>query len=158
MWDPEDEYESFSFVRQSQTFPDVLLREQDNGANILMGIELKGWYLLAKEEEPTFRFTVTEAACNPWICWWWFPWTLSNILSGAPRLHRPFIQMARYCARKRNYYWLNERSVRSDAGRIDEPSDVRPYPSKGDNISDRATPTGRRWMADPTSGGWLDTA
>lgn len=142
VWDPADEYESFSFVRQSQTFPDVLLREQDNGVNILMGIELKGWYLLAKEEEPTFRFTVTEAACNPWDLLVVVPWALSNVLSGAPRLHRPFIQTARYCARKRNHYWLHERSVRRDTGDIDEPSGVRPYPSKGDNISDRATVDG----------------
>ena len=31
-----------------------------------MGIELKGWYVLAKEREPSFRQKVTPAACSPW--------------------------------------------------------------------------------------------
>ena len=64
VWDPKDEYETYAFVRQPQTFPDVVLRRVDNGEDVLLGIELKGWYLLAKEEAPTYRFTVTEAACN----------------------------------------------------------------------------------------------
>ena len=59
VWDPQDEYETYAFVRQPQTFPDVVLRRVDNGEEVLLGIELKGWYLLAKEEAPTYRFTVT---------------------------------------------------------------------------------------------------
>ena len=31
--------------------------------NILLGIELKGWHLLAKETEPSFRFLATPQAC-----------------------------------------------------------------------------------------------
>lgn len=31
-----------------------------------MGIELKGWHVLAKEREPSFRYKVTPAACSPW--------------------------------------------------------------------------------------------
>ena len=30
-----------------------------------MGIELKGWYVLAKEKEPSFRYKVTPAVCAP---------------------------------------------------------------------------------------------
>ena len=62
VWDPESEYLEYSFVRQSQTFPDVVLVKIDNGTIPLMGIELKGWYLLAKEKQPTYRFTATEKA------------------------------------------------------------------------------------------------
>ena len=55
-WDPKEEYRQYSFIRQAQTFPDVLLRsaKQEGGgvAEPLMGVELKGWYLLAKEAEP----------------------------------------------------------------------------------------------------------
>ena len=50
-WDPEENYALYSFVRQAQTFPDVLLRKGSDG-EVLLGIELKGWYLLAKEAEP----------------------------------------------------------------------------------------------------------
>lgn len=41
----------------------MLLRRASDG-DILFGIELKGWYLLAKEREPSLRFQVTEAACD----------------------------------------------------------------------------------------------
>ena len=62
-WDPDERYALYSFVRQAQTFPDVLLRKT-SGDEILLGIELKGWYLLAKEAEPSLRFQATAAACN----------------------------------------------------------------------------------------------
>lgn len=61
-WDPDEHYALYSFVRQAQTFPDVLLRRTSTD-EILLGIELKGWYLLAKEAEPSFRFQTTADAC-----------------------------------------------------------------------------------------------
>ncbi len=68
VWDPKDEYETYAFVRQPQTFPDVVLRRVDNGEDVLLGIELKGWYLLAKEEAPTYRFTVPRRRATGRIC------------------------------------------------------------------------------------------
>ena len=62
-WDPNGHYALFSFVRQPQTFPDVRLRKA-TGDETLMGVELKGWYLLAKEGEPSLRFQATAAACT----------------------------------------------------------------------------------------------
>ncbi len=64
VWDPDEKFMYHRFVRQSQTFPDVLLKRDTSGTDksegeILLGIELKSWYLLAKEEEPSFRFQVT---------------------------------------------------------------------------------------------------
>ena len=41
-WDPDEKYALYSFVRQAQTFPDVLLRKTSSD-EILLGIELKGW-------------------------------------------------------------------------------------------------------------------
>lgn len=38
VWDPRDEYETYAFVRQPQTFPDVVLRQIDNGEDVLLGI------------------------------------------------------------------------------------------------------------------------
>lgn len=90
VWDSSDEYETYAFVRQPQKFPDVVLRQIDNGEDVLLGIELKGWYLLAKEEVPTYRFTVTEAACNEHDLLVVVPWVLSNILAGSPVLCRSF--------------------------------------------------------------------
>lgn len=137
VWDPDGRYQTFSFVRQSQTFPDVLLRETSNGINPLMGIELKGWYLLAKEKHPSYRFTVTPAACNPWDLLVVVPWVLSNVLAGTPVLFRPFVASALYCAEKRNFYWQNERTTQLSVD-ITSPKDVEPYPSTKDAIADVA--------------------
>ena len=142
VWDPKDLYETYAFVRQPQTFPDVVLRQVDNGENVLLGIELKGWYLLAKEEAPTYRFTATEAACNAQDLLVVVPWVLSNILAGSPVLFRPFVESALYCARKRNHYWLHERQGRGDIGTINTPAGVAPYPSSKSNISDQPTKDG----------------
>lgn len=136
VWDPGSRYQTYSFIRQSQTFPDVVLRTVDNGARPLLGIELKGWYLLARERQPTYRFTVSAAACNPWDLLVVMPWVLSNVLAGTPVLFRPFVQPALYCAQKRNYYWKHERRSRSST-RIREPLEVNPYPVKSDQISDK---------------------
>ena len=136
VWDPDSQYQTYSFVRQPQTFPDVTLRSIDNGIVPLMGIELKGWYLLSRERVPTYRFTVTRDACNPWDLLAVVPWVLSNVLAGSPVLTRPFVQPALYCAEKRNYYWQNERDTQSDTG-IAIPDNVHPYPAKRDPISDQ---------------------
>ncbi|MCY3956460.1 MAG: hypothetical protein OXF47_10790 [Nitrospira sp.] len=137
VWDVSKEYETYAFERQAQTFPDVILRKQTNGSDILLGIELKGWYLLAKEEVPTFRFTVTEGACNPWDFLVVVPWVLSNVLAGTPELYRPYVQTAQYCAQQRNYYWTKERKAR-ESREIISPKGIHPYPQKSDNISDKA--------------------
>lgn len=142
VWDPDAKYQTYAFVRQPQTFPDVVLRQRDNGADVLLGIELKGWYLLAKEEAPTYRFTVTEGACNPQDLLVVVPWVLSNILAGSPILFRPFVESALYCARKRNHYWLYERQIRGNVGTIEVPDEATPYPVSKSNISDTATHDG----------------
>lgn len=135
LWDPDKEYQSYSFVRQSQTFPDVLLRRKTNGQNIILGIELKGWYLLGKEAMPTYRFTASPSACAlpDLICV--VPWTLSNVLAGAPVVYSPWIELARYSAEKRNYYWEYERNAKADKS-IKLSQGVGPYPVRTDKISD----------------------
>ena len=136
VWDPDGAYETFAFERQSQTFPDVVLRQIRNGRDILMGIELKGWYLLASEGVPTYRFTATAAACNLWDLLVVVPWVLADVLSGSPVLHPPFVESARYCAERRNEYWKNLRTASADTT-IHVPEGIRPYPAKSDPISDK---------------------
>lgn len=135
LWDLNKEYQSYSFVRQSQTFPDVLLRRKINGQDILLGIELKGWYLLGKEAMPTYRFTASPYACDfaDLICV--VPWTLSNVLAGTPIVYSPWIESARYSAEKRNYYWEHERETKGETG-IRLAKDIRPYPMRAEKISD----------------------
>ncbi|MGH2410505.1 MAG: hypothetical protein ACRDGS_09075, partial [Chloroflexota bacterium] len=88
MWDPDDEWVEFRFERRSQSFPDVRLISRTGGSIVTaIGVELKGWYLLAKESEPSFRYKVTPMACGPLDLLVIVPWRLKNILSGSPIIH-----------------------------------------------------------------------
>ncbi|MCY3773932.1 MAG: hypothetical protein OXG98_18150 [Gemmatimonadetes bacterium] len=139
-WDAEDRYALFSFVRQAQTFPDVLLRSTASG-EILLGIELKGWYLLAKEAEPSLRFQTTAAACAKQDLVVVVPWVLGNVISGSPVLFEPFVESAKYAAEYRNYFWQDVRRTSQDTT-ITVPEDVTPYPTKSDQILDKPAQDG----------------
>ncbi|NMA47027.1 MAG: hypothetical protein GX945_10750 [Lentisphaerae bacterium] len=134
-WDPDEKYALYSFVRKAQTFPDVLLRKSSTD-EVLMGIELKGWYLLAKETEPSLRFQATAAACAKRDLIVVVPWVLDNVISGSPILFEPFVESARYAAEYRNYHWQSIRRTSQDAG-IEVPSGVCPYPTKAEQILDK---------------------
>lgn len=140
VWDPEERYALYSFVRQAQTFPDVRLRRSSD-QQILMGIELKGWYLLAKEGEPSFRFQVTPAACGMADLVVVVPWALAQVISGSPIVFDPYIESARYAAEQRNYHWQYIRQSRGDRS-IRHPANVQPYPSKSDAIADQTSDQG----------------
>ena len=135
IWDPDGDYQLYSFVRQAQTFPDVLLRKSSPD-HIIFGIELKGWYLLAKEGVPSLRFQTTPVACAEHDLIVVVPWVLGNILSGSPILFEPFIDSAEYAALYRNWHWQHKRQSQQDPG-IDSPAGVGPYPSKSEAISDK---------------------
>jgi hypothetical protein len=102
-----------------------------------MGIELKGWYLLANEGMPNFRFTVNPGCCNPWDLLVVVPWVLSNVLSGSPVVHDMFVEQARFAAEQRNFYWEHERDTSGDRT-ITVAQDIKAYPLKKDKISDKA--------------------
>ncbi len=140
VWDPVSRYPTYSFVRYAQSFPDVRLIDR-SGANSqpLMGIELKGWFALAKEKEPSFRFEATPLACAPQDLLVVVPWIFSNVLSGRPRLMTPFIEEARYAAEMRNYHWT---WIRGDGGAESQvilSPHKTPYPQKTDASSDKAS-------------------
>lgn len=139
VWDPDDEWQDYGFKRFSQTFPDVRLVRGGNIQEPVMGIELKGWYLLSKEAEPSFRYKATAAAASDWDLLVCLPWTLSNVLSGTPRIHEPFIEQAKFAADMRTHYWKHLR-IGNSATRSTEirhPTGVGPYPAAGLSISDQ---------------------
>ena len=110
VWDPNDEWPGYGFVRNSQSFPDVRLVGYEAGELVnAFGIELKGWYLLAKEGEPSFRYKVCPEACEEHDLLVIVPWHLSNVLAGQPTIHEPFIGNARWLAEMRNHWWLYQR-------------------------------------------------
>ncbi len=137
-WDPDEEYTGYTFVRQPQTFPDVTLRAvaPETRPPVLMGIELKGWFVLAKEHEPSFRFKVTPAVCAPQDLLVVYPWALSNVVAGSPQLFKPYVEQARYAAAYRNWFWeFGKKGKGGDTG-ITLSTVTEPYPTKSDEISD----------------------
>lgn len=136
-WDSTGEYADYRFVRQPQTFPDVLLTTSHSRADTLLGIELKSWYLLSKEGEPSFRFTVTSAVCATQDLLVIVPWALSSVLSGNPIVFAPFVTSAHYMAEYRNYWWQHLRKAVKNS-EIQSPSHATFYPASRDEISDKA--------------------
>lgn len=140
VWDPLGNYRLYSFVRQPQTFPDILFRRSVSvtgpGDEIILGIELKGWYVLAKEEVPTFRFSVTPAVCAEADLLVVVPWALSEVLSGSPIMFEPYIEEARYAALFRNHWWEHVRVAGGNVT-IVLGGHAAPYPSKKDHIDDK---------------------
>ena len=101
-----------------------------------MGIELKGWYLLSREAEPSFRFKATSAACSEWDLLVCVPWHLGNVLSGTPVVHEPYVEQARYAADMRTYYWQHLRGKHVNT-EIEVPPNISPYPPPDAQISDK---------------------
>lgn len=131
IWDPSGKWADCEFRRYAESFPDVRL-ERGTGNEPLIGIELKGWYLLAKEEMPSFRFRASANAMTVWDLIAVFPWSLSNVISGTPILEPPYIEQAKYAADLRTYYWEH----RSAKARSVEHPETHPYPEPGSSYSD----------------------
>lgn len=137
VWDPDNEWDDYGFERSSQSFPDVRLVTRSTGLpSPMLGIELKGWYLLSKEGEPSFRYTATRAAATPYDLLCVVPWRLSNVLAGSPIVYEPFIEQAQLAADLRNHYWEHLRGATDRAGVI-VPADVEAYPAGKSNMSDK---------------------
>jgi hypothetical protein len=115
-WDPNDDYRDYRFVRQAQRFPDVILRGSTPAKtdDIILGIELKGWYALAKEREPSFRFVASPNVVAPWDILAVYPWALSEVTSGTPSLFTPWVASARWAAEYRNWYWQHGMRSKGD--------------------------------------------
>jgi hypothetical protein len=137
VWDPEGVMGACAFQRSSQVFPDVRLVDKGGESSVpLIGIELKGWYVLTREKAPTFRYKVTPTACGDNDLLVVVPWYLSNVLSGRPVLCAPFIVNAREAAERRNTYWVEERRTGSSGPGVIAPANVSPYPHAGAEIAD----------------------
>ena len=149
VWDPDGRWPRHHFVRSAQTFPDVRLAahagDEDRNPDVALGIELKGWYLLSKEKEPSFRYRVTPRACAPQDLLVVVPWHLKNVLSGEPVVHEPYIEQARYAAEFRNWWWTNERQTRDSPPQrqiVPPEGEVGHYPAPKARIDDQPAKDG----------------
>lgn len=146
IWDPDGEWKLFHFLRQAQTFPDVLLQRPTagGGRDVVLGIELKGWYLLSKEGVPSFRYMVTPAACSPRDLLAVVPWHLGNVMSGTPTVRVPGVWSALHAASYRNHWWTHLRRARSSSA-IASPEDARPYSGRASTSDRPASDQGRNF-------------
>lgn len=152
VWDADEEWTEYRFVRSAQTFPDVRLVTENEtliaaGEQVGLGLELKGWYLLSREGEPSFRYTVSRDVCDVHDLLVVVPWHLKNVLSGEPVVYAPFVDSARYAADMRNHYWTVQRREKDisqgrDRGEdyyvITSPDGAEPYPAPKTKIADVA--------------------
>lgn len=139
IWDAENKYSNYSFIRQAQTFPDILFVNQ-NDNKIVFGIELKAWYVFSKESEPSFRYTVDPDACAKADLLVVVPWVLSEVISGTPKLLMPFIELSKYAAEYRNFHWASARENTSRSTSVIRPPEQfrHPYPLSKVEASDKA--------------------
>lgn len=137
VWDPNQKYALYDFERRPQTFPDVVLKASSSNISpqIILGIELKGWYVLAKEKEPSFRYKVTPAVCADADLLVVVPWALSEVVSGTPKVYAPFVIGAKYAAEYKNWYWEHVRT--SSNTKVVLSTVKQNYPTKSDMISDK---------------------
>ena len=144
VWDPDGRYSLYRFERQTQAFPDVRLVTDAPGLQSpLLGIELKGWFAVAKEGEPTFRYVVNEDVCSEQDLLVVFPWVLSDVVAGSPKLLRPFVGEAKLAAQLRNHYWRTMRTERGGDPGVILATHRTPYPAlKTAQCSDRAVEDG----------------
>lgn len=135
-WDPQGTWYDRSFVRFPESFPDVRLVRDPNDPAPVIGIELKGWYLLSKEQEPSFRYKASADAVAPWDLIVCYPWALSNVLSGHPVLYKPYIEQAKYAADMRTYYWHHRKGTSASRSNEIFHPDTQPYPRAGTRYTD----------------------
>ena len=113
IWDPQGKWADKEFRRYPESFPDVRLVGSNKDDSPLIGIELKGWYLLSKESEPSLRYKASADAVTEWDLICCVPWGLSNVLSGKPVVYEPYVEQAKFASDMRTYYWNHRRGDNS---------------------------------------------
>lgn len=136
VWDPQNHWAGYEFRRYPESFPDVRLVNANANEEPLIGIELKGWYILSKEGEPSLRYKASADAMTEWDLLCCVPWGLSNVLSGKPVAYTPYVEQAKYAADMRTYYWNHrEGNPKGRDCTITHP-DTHPYPQPGSSYTD----------------------
>ncbi|MBQ9231758.1 MAG: hypothetical protein IJ190_11380 [Prevotella sp.] len=130
LWD-DGSWSEYHFIRSNESFPDVRLVRKGDNHDIILGIELKSWFILSKEGEPSFRYRTASEACDPADLLCIIPWYLSDAVCGHPVLATPWVYSAKAAAEATKRYWIYERQTDypktvKQRG-LDVPAGVRPY-------------------------------
>jgi len=130
LWD-DGSWSEYHFIRSNESFPDVRLVRKGDNHDIILGIELKSWFILSKEGEPSFRYRTASEACDPADLLCIIPWYLSDAVCGHPVLATPWVYSAKAAAEATKRYWIYERQTDKpmtvEERGLDIPAGVRPY-------------------------------
>lgn len=130
LWD-DGRWCEYHFIRSNESFPDVRLVRKGNNHDIVLGIELKSWFILSKEGEPSFRYRTASEACDPADLLCIIPWYLSDAVCGRPVLAAPWVYSAKAAAEATKRYWIYERQTDKpmtvEERGLEVPDGVRPY-------------------------------
>ncbi|SHK20436.1 hypothetical protein [Fibrobacter sp. UWH4] len=130
LWD-DGNWEEYHFIRSNESFPDVRLVAKNGNENPKLGIELKSWFILSKEGEPSFRYATASEACDAGDLLCIIPWYLSNAVCGKPILTNPWVYSAKAASEAMKRYWLFERNTPEpmtlDERGVDTPKSIKPY-------------------------------
>ena len=130
LWD-NGEWNEYHFVRSNESFPDVRLVKTTDARCVAMGIELKSWFILSREGEPSFRYRTASEACDKGDLLCIIPWYLSDAVCGNPVLTTPWVFSAKAASEATKRYWVYERQTDKpltlEERRLETPLGVRPY-------------------------------
>lgn len=131
LWDKEGEWSCYHFIRSNESFPDVRLVRKSDNQDVKLGIELKSWFILSKEGDPSFRYCTASSACDPGDLLCIVPWYLSDAVCGHPVLLTPWVYSAKAASEATKRYWLYERETTKamtlEQRSLIEPANLTPY-------------------------------
>lgn len=130
LWD-DGKWKEYHFIRSNESFPDVRLVNISGDKKVMLGIELKSWFILSKEGEPSFRYRTASEACNEGDLLCIVPWYLSDAVCGNPVLSTPWVYSAKAAAEASKRYWVYLRQTSTPLSlsdrNLDVPEDITPY-------------------------------
>jgi hypothetical protein len=91
-------------IRNAVQFPDLYIVNPQK-KTLLLALEVKSWFVFAGDDI-TARFEVAPNIIRPDVRLILFPWHMTNLISGVPRLLAPYIGSAKALAERRDQIWL----------------------------------------------------
>lgn len=130
LWD-DGHWNACHFIRSNESFPDVRLVKTNDVHSVILGIELKSWFILSKEGEPSFRYRTASEACDIGDLLCIIPWYLSDAVCGNPVLATPWVFSAKAAAEATKRYWIYERQTEKpltlEERKLEVPDGAKPY-------------------------------
>lgn len=131
LWDDSGDWKDCHFIRSNESFPDVRLVNVADKRNVVLGIELKSWFILSKEGEPSFRYKTASEACDKGDLLCIVPWYLSDAVCGNPVLTSPWVFSAKAASEMSKRHWVYLRQCNTPKSLtqrgLSTPDGIKPY-------------------------------